>query len=165
MAADPVLKGTEAHITQIGIVVKDLRKTIEYFTSLGLGPFSVRTAVHPSATVRGKRASYQVKIGTAQQGPVEIELVEYQEGETIHEEFLREKGEGLHHVRFRVTEIDATLDRFAQKGIDILQEDRFVGGGGIAYLDTGKTGGVIMEVSQLSPDYEPKTGIQYALRK
>ena len=164
MTEDRVLQGTEAHITQIGIVVRDLGKAIEYYTSLGLGPFAVRTAYHPSATVRGKRVSYQVKIATSQQGPVEMELVEYQKGVTIHEEFLREKGEGLHHIRFRVPDLEATVDRFVQKGIEILQEDKLVGGGGIAYLDTGKVGGVIMEISQPPKDWDPAKGVQYVLR-
>ena len=37
------------------------------------------------------------------------------EGETPHSEHLREHGEGLHHVRFRTDDLDATLE---QLGID-----------------------------------------------
>ena len=165
MAEEKPLQGAEAHITQIGIVVKDLEKAIEYFSSLGLGPFSVRTAFHPAATVRGKSVSYEVKIGTSQQGPIELELIEYLKGVTIHEEFLREKGEGLHHIRFRVKDIEATLEKFAKKGVGILQEDRFVSGGGIAFLDTEKIGGTILEVSQGPVNYDPKVGFQYVIRK
>ena len=165
MAGERVLEGAEAHITQIGIVVKDLEKAIAYFSSLGLGPFSVRTGVHPTATVRGKIVSYEVKIGTSQQGSIELELVEYLKGVTIHEEFLREKGEGLHHIRFRVKDIDAALEKFAEKGIGVLQEDRFVGGGGIAYLDTAKIGGTILELSQPPVKYDPQEGFRYAIRK
>ncbi len=47
------------------------------------------------------------------------------------------------------------------KGIDVLQQDRLVGEGGLAYLGTDKIGG-IMDVVQFPPCYDPKKGAQYA---
>jgi len=32
----------------------------------------------------------------------------------------------------------------------------------MAYLDTAKIGGLIIEVSQRSPNYDPKVGTKYA---
>lgn len=156
-----VLEGMEAEIRQVGVIVKNLEKTVEYLSSLGLGPFTIRTATHPSATVRGKKTSYEVKIALAQQGHMQLELIEYQKGETIHKEFLEEKGEGLHHILFKVRDIDTTLDRFVQEGIKVLQQDRFSGGGGIAYLGTDEIGGIVIEVVQYPPNYDPKVGAQY----
>lgn len=161
MPEKKVLEGTETEICQVGVVVKDLDKTIEHLTSLGLGPFIVRMATHPAARVRGKKVSYQVRIALSQQGPVQLELIEYQKGETIQKEFLDEKCEGIHHILFRVRDIDATLDKFARKDIEPLQQDKFVGGGGLAYMGTDKIGGIIMEVVQVPPDYDPKKGVQY----
>jgi len=161
MAESKVLEGMEAEICQVGVVVKNLEKTVEYLSSLGLGPFTIRTATHPSAMVRGKKAFYQVRIAMVKQGAVQLELIEYQKGETIHKEFLEEKGEGLHHILFKVRDINATLDKFVQRGIVVLQQDRFVGGGGVAYLGTDKVGGIIIEVVQYPPNYDPKVGVQY----
>lgn len=161
MSGNKVLEGTETEICQVGVVVKDLDKAIEHLSSLGLGPFAIRTATHPAATVHGKKVFYQVRLAFSQQGPVQLELIEYQKGETIHQEFLEEKGEGLHHVLFKVRDIDATLDKFAQKGVGVLQQDRFVGGGGLAYMGTDKIGGIIMEVVQHPPDYDPEKGVRY----
>lgn len=161
MPINNVLEGTETEICQVGVVVKNLDKTIEYLTSLGLGPFTVRTSIHSAATVRGRKVSYQVRIALSQQGSVQLELVEYQKGETIHKEFVQQKGEGLHHIRFNVQDINATLNRFAQMGIGVLQQDRFVGGGGIAYLDTDKIGGIIMEVVQNPQNYDAKIGVRF----
>jgi methylmalonyl-CoA/ethylmalonyl-CoA epimerase len=162
MPEEKVFEGTETHIFQVGVVVKNLEKTIEYLTSLGLGPFVVRTNTHPSATVHGKKVFYEVKIALAQQGPVQLELIEYQKGETIHKEFFDEKGEGIHHILLKVGNLERALDKFSKKGITPLQEDRFVGGGGMAYLDTGKTGGIIMEIVQHPQNYDPKVGSKYA---
>ena len=162
MAEGKALEGTETEIVQVGVVVKDLDKTVEYLTSLGMGPFKISTVTHPSATVHGEKVFYEVRLAKSQQGPVELELIEYQKGRTIHKEFLDEKGEGLHHLKVTVKDINATVNRFAQKGIEPLQEDRAVGGGGMAYLDTAKIGGLIIEVSQRSPNYDPKVGTKYA---
>jgi catechol 2,3-dioxygenase-like lactoylglutathione lyase family enzyme len=162
MVEGRVLEGTETEIVQVGVVVKDLDKTVEYLTSLGMGPFKISTVTHPSATVHGEKVFYQVRSAKSQQGPVELELIEYQKGKTIHKEFLDERGEGLHHIKFTVKDINATVNRFAEKGIEPLQQDRAVGGGGMAYLDTAKIGGVIIEVSQRSPNYDPKVGVRYA---
>lgn len=161
MSTNKVLEGEETQICQVGVVVKDLDKTIEFLTSLGLGPFTIRNVTHPHATLRGKTVYYHVRLALAQQGPVQLELIEYQKGETIHKEFLDGKGEGLHHVLFNVKSIQATLDKFACKGIKVLQQDNFVGGGGLAYLGTNKIGGIIMEVIQRPPDYDPQEGVRY----
>ena len=161
MAEEMVLKGTEADICQLGIVVKDLDLTVEFLTSLGLGPFTMHTVTHPAAILRGKKVSYQVRVAKSQQGGVQIELIEHQKGETIQKEFLDEKGEGLHHICFRVGDLEATLARFSEKNIHVLQRDDFVGGGGMAYLNSEKVGGIVMEVVQRPPNYDPQKGVQY----
>ncbi len=157
----PVLEGQETHLLQVGVVVKDLDQTVKFLTALGLGPFQIRTVDHPSATVHGKMVSYQVRLALSQQGPVQLELIEYRSGTTIQEEFLREKGEGIHHVLFKVGDLEATLEKFSRLGIEVLQKDRFVGGGGLAYMGTDKVGGIIMEVVQHPSDYDPEKGVQY----
>jgi methylmalonyl-CoA/ethylmalonyl-CoA epimerase len=161
MSEQKVLVGEETHITQVGVVVKDLDRTIEFLTSLGLGPFLVREVTHPHATVHGKTEFYQVRLALAQQGPVQLELIEYQKGTTIQKEFLDEKGEGIHHILFQVKNLPATLEKFAQKGIGVLQQDKFVGGGGLAYVGTDKIGGIVMEVVQRPPNYDPEKGVRY----
>ena len=161
MEEKKLLKGSECEIDHVGVVVKNLDNTIGFLTALGLGPFSIHTSYHPAATVRGKKAHYRVKVAMAQQGPVQLELIEYLGGDTIHREFLEQKGEGLHHIRLKVSDIDSTLNKFAQMGIGVLQQDKFVGGGGLAYLDTAKIGGIIIELVQLPLDYDPKKGVAY----
>jgi len=62
MIEKKILEKKETEIRQIGVVVKDLDKTIEHLTSIGLGPFRIRTVNHPNAVVRGKKTSYQLLI-------------------------------------------------------------------------------------------------------
>lgn len=57
--------------------------------------------------------------------------------------------------------LDATLEAFSPKGIEVLQQDRVVGSGGLAYMSTDKTGGIITEIVQRRPDYAPEKGVLY----
>jgi catechol 2,3-dioxygenase-like lactoylglutathione lyase family enzyme len=159
-----LLEGKEAAIFEVGVVVKDLDKAIEYLTSLGLGPFRIRMSTHPSGLVRGKKAYYKVRVAMSQQGPVQLQLIEYLEGETIFQEFLREKGEGLHHIAFKVRDLTAALARSVPKGMSVLQQDRFVGGGGLAHLNSTKMGGFIIKLIQHPPDFDPQKGVRYVER-
>ena len=161
MAEEKVLEGKETEIFQVGVIVKDLDKSIEFLTSLGLGPFTIREINHPRANVRGKIVSYQVRIALAQQGAVQLELIEYQKGTTIQKEFLDEKGEGIHHLLFNVKDLKKTVEKFSRKGVPVLQSDNFVGGGGLAYMGSDKIGGIVMEVVQRPPDYDPEKGVKY----
>ena len=158
---DKVLKGSETNIHQIGIVVKDLDKTVSFFTAIGLGPFIIRKAKHQAATVKGKKEHYEVRIAICQQGPLQFELIEHIAGKTIHKDFLDQKGEGLHHIRFMVSDLDNVISKFSEIGIDVLQKDRFKDGGGIAYMDTGKTGGIVIEITQYPPQYDLEQGAVY----
>ena len=59
-----------------------------------------------------------MKAAIAYSGAVFIELVQVLEGETVHTEFLREKGEGVQHVAFLVRNLDETLKELAKCGIE-----------------------------------------------
>ena len=164
MDEEKIFKNEESYIYEIGAVVKDLNRTIEFFNSFGLGPFRMRLSSHNAAIVRGEKMSYQIKIAMSQQGPVQLQLLGYEGGERIFEDFIKEKGEGLYHIGFKVKDIEKTIEKFSQKGIDILRQDWFVGGGGVAYLDTRNIGGIIIKIIQLPVDYEPNKGVKYSKR-
>ena len=138
-------------VEQIGIVVKDVDRAIEYYNSnFGWGPFRVREVNLDGFTYRGKRGSCRLKIALAKSGPIEIELIQVLEGETPHTEFLREKGEGLQHLRFRVDDLDTTLAELAKESIYPIFHQRVAGSGAaFAYINSDKIGGVMFELFEL----------------
>lgn len=138
-------------IEQIGIVVKDVDKAVEYCSStFGWGPFQVREVEMEGFTYRGKTGKCRLKMAFSRSGPIEIELIEVLEGETPHTEFLRQKGEGLHHLRFRVSDFDGMMAALAGDGIHSVFQQKFVDIASFAYLDTDRIGGVIFELFQLN---------------
>lgn len=119
MDKKPSSKVTLGKLSHMGIVVRDIDKAIEYYTSVfGLGPFTTEVYDLKSFIYRGKTASARVKAAIAHSGSVFIELVQVLEGETVHTEFLRERGEGLQHVAFLVRNLDETLKELAKSGIE-----------------------------------------------
>ena len=138
-----------ANLYQIGIVVKDIDETIKYYEKLfGFGPFEVRYVDYSTATYYGKVAGYRGKRAFFFLGPIQIELIELVDGKTIHEDFLRAKGEGLNHLGFRVDNIEEAKKRADELGFKVIQSFTRPDNTGFAYIDSDKIGGVIFEMSE-----------------
>jgi len=135
-------------MSQIGVVVKDLNRTIEYYEKvLGLGPFVEPEITYSDTHYRGKPAQFYFKMGFCSLGHIELELIEPVTAPTIYHDFLKEKGEGIHHIGFDVKDMDEKIRISKELGIDVLQMGR-TPAGGFAYLNTEKIGGVIFELIQ-----------------
>ena len=138
-------------VGQIGIVVRDLEKTVDYYLStFGIGPFKIVEVEYYEATFHGRPGPLKIRIGLARMGQVTLELIEPPEGEGTHREFLENRGEGLHHLGFYVPDVDSEAAKFQEQGIEVIQRGRRVGGG-YAYMDTEKVGGVIFELIERAP--------------
>ena len=136
-------------LCQIGIVVKNIDETLKYYEEMfGFGPFEIRHVNYPDATYYGKKAGYTGKRAFFYLGSVQIELIELGTGKTIHETFLREKGEGLNHIGFAVDNLRVAKDKAERMGFKIIQDFVRPDGSGFAYLDSEKIGGVLFELIQ-----------------
>ncbi len=135
-------------VSQVGIVVRDLDKAIDYYNKvLGLGPF-----VRPEITFIEKfyddiAADFEMDMAFCSLGPLEMELIQPVNPPTVYHDFLEKKGEGLHHLGFDVKDMEERLMRYRKMGIKVMQMGR-TKVGGFAYLDTESTGGVIIELIQ-----------------
>jgi methylmalonyl-CoA/ethylmalonyl-CoA epimerase len=134
-------------LCQIGIVVKNIEETLKYYQeTFGMGPFDVRYVDYPTASYFGEQAGYRGKRAFFHLGPIEIELIELIDGKTIHEAFLKEKGEGIHHIGFEVKDLRQAMDSANRQGLRVIQHFMKEDGSGFAYLDSDKKGGVIFEL-------------------
>jgi methylmalonyl-CoA/ethylmalonyl-CoA epimerase len=132
-------------VGQIGVVVEDLDRAKSFLEStFGLGPFRVEELEAPNVWDRGEEKHIKARLGFAMLGQVELELIHIVEGDSVHLEFLREHGEGLHHIGFRVDDFEAKLEKAKAMGIEVLQTGPF--GRFYAYLDTRQHGGMIFEL-------------------
>ena len=131
---------------QIGLVVRDLEKSIEAYTNLfHWGPFEIFEHKYSERIYRGKPGNFRHRIAYAKIGPsLQLELISPLEGESIYVEFLKTRGEGLHHLGFLMKDIDKRIAAMKQIGIGVLQSGKRPGRS-YAYMDTEPLVGIIIE--------------------
>ncbi|MFC2063379.1 VOC family protein [Chloroflexota bacterium] len=116
-------------IKQIAIAVKDIEKTVAaYWNILGIGPWEIRTWESPvvyDRKYRGKEITSVEKLAHAQVGSVELELCQPVKGDSIYQDFINEHGEGLHHLKFIVDDVDGAAAILAEEGFPSLQSGHF----------------------------------------
>jgi len=125
-------------IDHIGIAVKNLDETMrKYADVFRLKVTSIE--VHPDLNIR---------ICFIPVGEVLIEFLEPLSEEGRIGEFIKENGEGIHHIAYRVTDLEAILRMMKKEKITLRDEQPRSGGMGskIAFIDPSETNGVLTEL-------------------
>jgi len=140
-------------VSQLGYVVADIERACKYYEStLGIGPFSPPFEVDMSGAVfRGKPVQTRIKVSFVQSGDVQIELIQPVEGKNPYTEYLARHGDGIHHLGFVVTDMEAMKGEFVAAGLQpVFQHD--MGVMQFAYYDTSAIGGVMTELLYYKKD-------------
>ena len=128
MAETSPAKVKVSQINQVAIAVKDLQMVAEnYWNILGIGPWEIYDWEEPlvhDRTYHGRPAWAREKLAKARAGEVELELVQPVEGDSIYQDFLTERGEGLDHLKFAVDDVHKTVEILAKQGFANLQSGR-----------------------------------------
>ena len=135
-------------IVQVCLIVKNIEATIKRLNALWkIGPFEIREMDAEDAIVHGRKAHVKARLAFAKAGPIDLELIEPQEGDNIYWEFLRTRGEGVHHLKIPAQDFEGELAALQEKGIGVLQSAD-TARARYAYLDTEGAFGVIFELLQ-----------------
>jgi catechol 2,3-dioxygenase-like lactoylglutathione lyase family enzyme len=153
------------HVVQVGWVVKDLDRTVDYWEKLGLKNIN-REGVSqlPDVTYRGKKTPLSLKMAFANIGGVEIEWIQPLTGKSVYDEFLTQHGDGVHHLAYRVAspaKIEEQIKHFRARGVDVVQRGSWQGEKGkglFAYLDTAPRGGGLTIELMFNPAAPPPGG-------
>src|SRR5687767_6574376 len=98
------------YIEHIGIAVKDLDASIQYYEGvLGLKCYSVEEV-----------QDQKVKTAFFKIGQTKIELLESTSPDGPIGKFIEKKGEGIHHIAFSVDNLEGQLEDAASKGIQLI---------------------------------------------
>jgi hypothetical protein len=76
-------------------------------------------------TYYGKPAWARERIAIARVGDVELELMEVIDGPSIYQDWIEERGEGLHHINFLVGDFDAAIGALTHEGFECIQSGKF----------------------------------------
>ena len=147
-------------VHHVGIIVKDVDKTAEYYGTFGIGPFELFHIERGERLILGKPIhNLNLKIKQARIGPISVELIQPIGGEEYPwMQFLKTKGEGIAHIGFVTDDLEKEECRLTNAGVNVTYKTRYVDGGGAVYFDTDKIGGVAFELFQPPSSYIPGTG-------
>jgi len=142
--------------SHVGLIVRNLEESAKHYESIG---FSFQPQVDRDSSqiadyqVYGKKRSNPEKwsLRIASVGPYRIELVCPTGGETLFEERLRERGEGIHHIAFSVDDLIAERARLTAMGIVELMRFIRADGTGASFFDLKNNGSLIVELIQMQP--------------
>jgi catechol 2,3-dioxygenase-like lactoylglutathione lyase family enzyme len=94
-------------VDQIAYVVHDMDAAVERYGRV-FGPFVVKDTMLTGCTYRGRTVDMSLLVAHCLSGALDIELIEPR-SEAPHAEYLAQHGEGLHHVRFTVSDLEGAL--------------------------------------------------------
>ncbi len=125
-------------IAHIGVAVENIEAALAFYRDvLGLTPGPVER-------------SDGARIVSLPFGPSEVELLEPENPESPIARFLAKRGPGIHHVCYRVPDLDRALAAAAAAGYRLVDQVPRVGAGGhrIAFLHPKSTAGILIELTE-----------------
>ncbi|MEP7104963.1 MAG: methylmalonyl-CoA epimerase [Chloroflexota bacterium] len=128
-------------ISHMGFAVKDLGAAIRLYGEVfGLTPAHRWHA----AEDRMEAASFHL-------GGIEIELMQPTSEDSPIAKFIAKRGEGIHHVAYKVDDVADALHRAAAAGVETIDKEPRAGGDGktrIGFLHPKSTMGVLTELEE-----------------
>ena len=127
-------------IEHIGIAVKDLKAANKtYETLLGKPPYKQEAV-----------KSEGVFTSFFEAGDSKIELLAATTPESPIAKFINKRGEGIHHIAFKVSDIRSEMTRLQAEGFTLLNEQPKAGADNklVAFLHPKSSHGVLVELCQ-----------------
>lgn len=140
----PLANGTAqlTNLSHVGIAVKDAEKTAHLLSSIwNIGNPEVFD-YWPSADDLLAGEPFGVRLVFIKFGPLTLELLQPLDDKSIWSKFIEEKGEGIHHVAFGVSNYDEMVELVSGQGHPLLVAAVFEGCRW-CYFDTSPGGTVI----------------------
>ncbi|GBD39917.1 4-hydroxymandelate synthase [bacterium HR37] len=131
----------------IAIAVRDIDKAEKLFTQA----FGLEVVHREVVEEQGVKTSML----KAKEGKTAIELIEPLNESSPISKFLEKRGEGIHHICFRVEDIESILRHLKEMGIQLIDESPRPGayGAKVAFIHPKAVNGVLIELAELSESH------------
>jgi methylmalonyl-CoA epimerase len=125
-------------IDHVGVVVDDIEAMIAVYQETLSMPLVHRETLPEQG----------VDAALLDVGESHVELITPLDPDSSVGRFLAKRGSGLHHVAYRVQNVERALDRLAASGVRLIDESPRIGirGSKVAFVHPSSTAGVLTEL-------------------
>lgn len=127
----------QARLAHVGVAVRDLDEAVKFYRDvLGVTPHPPQQA--DGATIVGLTF-----------GGCDVELLTASDAASPIGKFLATRGPGIHHICFRVPDLEAALARCRDAGFQLIDQIPRPGADGrrVAFIHPRATAGILLELS------------------
>ena len=129
-------------VEHIGIIVKDLEDGIRKYTSLlglelkEIEEVEVEGALNRVAFLPAENTNIELVATTAKEGVVA--------------DYIKQRGEGIHHIAFEVEDLEKIFEELSSRGVKFLWDKIIEGSRGskVAFFEPNELNGVYIELVQ-----------------
>jgi methylmalonyl-CoA/ethylmalonyl-CoA epimerase len=141
-------------VFQVAYAVHDIQAAQRFFNETlgGLRFFVIENIAFKEYTYRGQPAECHQHVAFGYAGTMQIELMQPLSGENTVTEFLRQRGQGIHHLGIQVADIDSATLGMAEKGFEPVESGVAGQATRFAFLDTLAAIGNYIELVSLDED-------------
>lgn len=145
-------------VHHVGMVVRDRERTLASLSSsLGYGPAYRFEGAFPTAKLANGETGFALRGAFVWMRNTALEVVEPTDDRSPHAEFLKTRGEGLHHLAYWVGSVRGEIEAMARGGAaPRLLADATGPGNAVpwCYLEGDLAGGAIIELIERNPGSE-----------
>ncbi len=126
-------------LDHIGIAVKSLKEAVAAYEAMGL-----------QASSEEEVADEEVRVAMLPLGDTRLELIEPTAETSTVAKFLRNRGQGIHHIALEVEDIEAACEEMLARGLRLVYEEPRVGEGGskVNFVHPASSHGVLIELRE-----------------
>jgi methylmalonyl-CoA/ethylmalonyl-CoA epimerase len=131
------------NLSHVGVAVKDAEKTIKFISSIWNIGTPIISDYEPKKEELIAGEPFKVRLVFIKFGTMTIELLQPLDNKSIWSKFIAEKGEGIHHVAYGVSNYDEMVSALQKQKHPLLVAASFQGERW-CYFDT-HPGGMVIE--------------------
>jgi len=139
MSAHSDLNTHSPRLDHIGIAVRSIEAAAEVYRTIGIEPGAREIVINQGIEIQ------MLPVGEAR-----LELLQPTRDDSPVASFLEKRGEGLHHIALKVSDLKSVLSKLKADKIHLIDEEPRIGAGGhlIAFIHPRSTGGVLIELME-----------------
>lgn len=138
-------------LTQYAFAVQNVKDASPYWKKIGFPEIEVTPAPGSEREYYGEPADFTLELGWQRHGDITYEWCIPLTPPTVYQDHMEKHGEGIQHLGFAVSDMDAVIEDYAAKGFDVSMSGAWgekgkPGSGRFAYIDLEEAGGLTVEL-------------------